>query len=466
LLSFSYLRVPNFRFLGQTPLIAAILVAPLLAAGPVAQAQAQDIDWVVNINDTGSDPTPAGGTIAYGLTISNAGLDNAPATTVTLNVPAGATLTGVTTFTGCTALPFAGPGDVTCNVPPLAADVTVSSVVSVVASASGSVNVIASVPIAGDVEPNNNSESETTTIIAGADLAIGIAGPTSVTAGSVQTFTGTVTNLGPDTAGGMVVVFRVPDGLDNFTVPGFCAPNAGRFFCSIPGTLNAGDSFSFNVTGRVTAASDSDITALADVIAGSPPDPVADNNVATLDIDVTAGSDLTLTKTRAPSGQLLVGDTVTFTLAGSHSGDAPTNITIADTLPANYAFVSATGTGWTCTNSGQTVECLRPGGAGPGADIPLPLVTIEATVVSPGTPVNTATIAATGPVDPNPGNNTANDGGATIVEPTIDLAAIKVGPNPNLTVVGNSYTFRLRARNSGRRLSSARSNSRTSCPRA
>jgi uncharacterized repeat protein (TIGR01451 family) len=426
--------------------LAAVL---LLAAGLPAQAQAQDIDWVVNINDTGSDPTPAGGTISYGLTIGNAGLDNAPATTVTLNIPAGATLTGVTALTGCTALPFAGPGGVTCNVPPLAADVTLSSVVSVVASASGSVTVTASVPIAGDVEPDNNSESETTTIIAGADLVIGISGPTSVTAGSVQTFTGSVTNLGPDPASGMTVVFPVPTGLDSFTVPAFCTPNAGVFFCAIPGTLNAGDSFSFDVTGRITAASGSTITALAGVTAGSPPDPISANNVATLDIDVTAGSDLRLTKTRAPSGQLLVGDTVTFTLAGSYSGDAPINITIADTLPANYAFVSASGTGWTCTNGGQTVECLRPGGAGSGGDIPLPPVTIEATVVAPGTPVNTATIAAEGPVDPNPGNNTANDGGATIVEPTIDLAAIKIGPNPNLTVVGNSYTFRLRARNLG-----------------
>ncbi len=140
---------------------------------------------------------------------------------------------------------------------------------------------------------------------------------------------------------------------------------------------------------------------------------------------------------------------MTFTLAGFYSGDAPTNVSITDSLPANYAFVSASGTGWTCSNAGQTVECLRPGGAGTGADVALPPVTITATVVSAGNPVNSASIAAEGPVDPNPGNNTANDGGATIVDPTIDLAAIKVGPNPNLTVVGNSYTFRLRARNLG-----------------
>jgi uncharacterized repeat protein (TIGR01451 family) len=430
-------------------LAAAALLASALAFVPAVRAEAQDIDWVVNLNDTGSDPTPAGGTISYGLIIGNAGLDNAPATTVALTIPAGAALTGVSTLTGCGPLPFAGPGDVTCNVPPLAADVTLSSVVSVVASASGSVTVTASVPIAGDVEPANNTESETTTIIAGADLGVGIAGPTSVTAGSVQTFTGTVTNLGPDAASGMVVTFPVPTGLDSFTVPAFCTPGGGTFFCAIPGTLALGDSFSFDASGRVTAASGSTVTALAGVTAGTPPDPISDNNVATLDINVTAGSDLRLTKSRAPSGQLVVGDTVTFTLAGFYSGDAPTNITIADTLPANYSFVSASGTGWTCTNSGQTVECLRPGGAGPGADIALPPVTVEATIVAAGSPVNTATIAAEGPVDPNPGNNTANDGGATIVDPTIDLAAIKVGPNPNLTVVGNSYTFRLRARNLG-----------------
>ena len=168
-------------------------------------------------------------------------------------------------------MPFAGPGDVTCNVPPLAADVTLSSVVSVVASASGSVTVTASVPVAGDVEPDNNSESETTTITAGADLAVDITGPTSVTAGSVQTFTGTVTNLGPDPASGMVVTFPVPTGLDSFVVPAFCTPNAGTFFCADSGHAPAGDSVSFDVTGRVTAASGSTVTALAGVNAGRHP---------------------------------------------------------------------------------------------------------------------------------------------------------------------------------------------------
>ncbi len=429
--------------------IGAAVFGSILLVGTTGQAEAQDIDWVVNINDTGFDPTPAGGTIDYGLVIRNAGGDNAPATTVTLTIPTGATLTGVTTLTGCGALPFPGPGDVTCTVPPLASDAALTSTVSVLTSGSGTVTVVASVPTAGDFQPGNNTESETTTVISGADLSIAINGPTSVTAGSVQTFGATVTNLGPDPANGMFVTFSEPDGLDSFTVPSFCTLDAGTYTCAIPGTLAVGEAFSFDVTGRVTAASNSDVTALASVSAGTPPDPVSDNDVATLDIDVTAGTDLRLTKTRTPGGQLLVGDQVTFTLAGFYSGDAPTNVSITDSLPANYAFVSASGTGWTCSNAGQTVECLRPGGAGTGADVALPPVTITATVVSAGNPVNSASIAAEGPVDPNPGNNTANDGGATIVDPTIDLAAIKVGPNPNLTVVGNSYTFRLRARNLG-----------------
>ena len=66
-----------------------------------------------------------------------------------------------------------------------------------------------------------------------------------------------------------------------------------------------------------------------------------------------------------------------------------------------------------------------------------------------GNPTNTATIAAAGPSDPFPGNNTATDGGVTIEDPTVDLRANKSGPVPALVVVGQQYDFSISASNDG-----------------
>ena len=69
-------------------------------------AQAQTVDWVVNIDDTGSDPIPAGGTITYNVNVANNGNGAAPATTIDLTVDAGTTLTATSgAISGCAAVP-------------------------------------------------------------------------------------------------------------------------------------------------------------------------------------------------------------------------------------------------------------------------------------------------------------------------------------------------------------------------
>ena len=54
-------------FVGTRRTLAALLA---VMAGTVG-AKAQDVDWVLNLNDTGSDPLPAGGTIVYTATVAN-----------------------------------------------------------------------------------------------------------------------------------------------------------------------------------------------------------------------------------------------------------------------------------------------------------------------------------------------------------------------------------------------------------
>ncbi len=433
----------------RTVLLALAWVGFGILAG-AGQAQAQNVDWVVNVSDAGHDPTPANGTVVYALTVDNNGFDPAGATTLSVQIPANTVFTAASgTITGCAPMPATGPATVTCNVPPLASAASANVAFSVRALVAGGITLAASVPVTGDVDASNNSVSEPTTITSGADIALSVTGPATAASGSLVTYTHTITNNGPDPVTSVQLQFPVPTGLANVTPPAGCTLSGGTYTCTITGPIAVGATVTRDFTGQVVAASGSTVTVASSTLNTAPTDAVSTNNSATVSTTITGGSDLRITKSRSPAGTLLVGGTANFTLTPTYSGDSPTGITVHDTVPGNYTITGVTAPGWSCSVTGQDVNCARATGAGAGANMALGPITIATTVAAPGTPTNTATIAATGPADPNPGNNSATDGGATIAAPTIDLRANKSGPNPALAVVGNSYGFNISTSNVG-----------------
>lgn len=132
------------------------------------------------------------------------------------------------------------------------------------------------------------------------------------------------------------------------------------------------------------------------------------------------GPDLAVAK-EGP-GQLTAGQAASYTIAVKNvgTGAMAAPITVTDTLPAELAFVSATGSGWTCSAApgpgpGQTtVTCTYPAALPPGQA--LPPITLNVTVAaSAGGQVvaNCARVAggqnAAGVNgDTNPQNNTAS----------------------------------------------------------
>lgn len=425
--------------------VRTLALIGLLGAG----AAHAGVDWVVNNSDTGFDPVPAGGDITYTVRVSNNGTSAAPPTTLTLSIPP------TTSFVSATGLTCTGTGPVTCSVPALAAagnpgdEATVS--VTIHTTAQGTVALGASVPTAGDDDGSNNVDNETTTVIAGADIALALSGPASAASGSTVSYTFTATNNGPDPASNVVLSFPVPTGLVGVTPPAGCTLAGSTYSCTIAGPLAVGASVTRMFTGQIAAASGSTLTPSGSVGGGTPSDPVAGNNAATFSTTVTAGSDVRITKSRTPSGPLLVGQAVTFTLSPSYTGDSPVGLTITDTIPSNYSIgtVASPQNGWTCSVSGQTVTCTKPAGSGAGGNVPLGNISIPVTAASPGNPTNSASIASSGPSDPNLTNNTATDGGATINAPTVDLRANKSGPNPALVVAGNNYSYSISVTNVG-----------------
>ncbi len=124
---------------------------------------------------------------------------------------------------------------------------------------------------------------------------------------------------------------------------------------------------------------------------------------------------------------VLAGTNYTYTVTATNGGsgtDRP--LTVTNTLPAGSTYVSATGTGWTCSESGGIVTCSRDAVAGPDFPTgPAPAITITVTAgFTPGIVTNTATINVLNPLlDPDFGNNTVEEN-TTIISPS-GLAATK-----------------------------------------
>ncbi len=446
-----------FTYIKNKKKVFAPLVLILASVfGMTATAQAQDVDWLVNIDNFGPDPVPAGADIDYTISVTNNGFDAAPATTVSVDIPVNAQYISATgAITGCVSVPASGvgPATVTCNVPGLAGLGVESMVMTVRSSVEGTITTTASVPNASggvnDINTANNIEPITSTINKGSELGVVLTAPATAAAGSTVPLVFEVTNNGPNINNSFDLEFPIPTGITNVTPPAGCVLTGATYTCTIAGPLAVGASVTRTFTGQISAAATSTVTPTGSIANSDPGDPVSDNNTDLANITITSGSDVSISKTRSPSGALLVGDAVTFTLGAQSTGDNPTGLEILDTLPANYQINSVTAPGWACSVAGQNVACNRATGAGAGADVSLGSVVVETTIVSAGNPVNTATISSAGPVDSDLSNNSASDGGATIAEPVVDLSAVKTGPNPALAVTGQPYTFNIATSNLG-----------------
>ena len=79
------------------------------------------------------------------------------------------------------------------------------------------------------------------------------------------------------------------------------------------------------------------------------------NNTAT--DEVTIGTNPTLAGSQTVQSRS--GNTVVWRISVANEGPGNTTepITVVDTLPAQLSYVSASGTGWQCSASGQTLTC-------------------------------------------------------------------------------------------------------------
>ncbi len=422
-----------------------------------AYAQQSTTGWILNINADKPSPVPAGTEIEFTATVNNS--DNFPTapTSVAFTLPKSVKYNGLDIdadiFSGCTPVLVAGQElkedtTITCQVRVLEPQESVTAKIRLSPQEEGVVN------FKGKIAQNGAEQTRTITVNKGADLALSLNAPEQVKGGGKVEFTATVKNEGPYSSTGSTLTFPVPAGivLDEPLQNG-CTLSGNIVTCKINQEIKPGQSLDFGFSGQVTVGNSSNILIAAEVIAHSPLDPKVENNKALADIKVLAGIDVSLSKDRAPKGLIVTGNPVDFTLTPQFAGDEPSQATIKDILPENYEFKGfgdLAGTGWACTLSGREVVCEYIKSAGSNYETPIKINTTAIKATDAGTSVeNIATIASENEDLDYTGNNTARDGGVTIIDPAVDLEAHKSGPKDGLLVVGQEYEYELTSRNIG-----------------
>ena len=155
--------------------------------------------------------------------------------------------------------------------------------------------------------------------------------------------------------------------------------------------------------------------------------------------------DMTLSKSHV--GNFTRGTNASYTIPVSNAspyGATSGVVTIDDTLPIGITPTSATGTGWTCSVSSQTVSCVRSDSL--AASSAYPSITVNA-IVSPAAPItltNTAIVAGGG--EANFLNDTATD--IASVVSTADLSVTN-SASPNPVAAGSNITYTQVVTNNG-----------------
>jgi CSLREA domain-containing protein len=216
--------------------------------------------------------------------------------------------------------------------------------------------------------------------------------------GTVLNGIGFIDNL----PGGLEVA--TPNGLSGTCGGGTITAADGSTQISLAGaTLNANVfcTFSVNIRGTSIGLKTNLTDAVTSTEGGS-------GGTATASVTVLA-PDMTITKTH--SGSFLQGQSETYTIIVTNSGNAATTaaVTVTDVLPIGLTPTAPSGVvnGWSCNINAQTVTCTRSDVLAAGASYPAITVTVSVADPAPLTVINTATVAGGG--EQTTSNNSASD---------------------------------------------------------
>lgn len=352
------------------------------------------------------DATPdVGNTIAFTITLTSYGPDQATNVEVTDLLPAGLVFVSATPSQGTYA---SGSGVWTVGTVN-AGQVRTLVLRGSVAAGTGGTTITNTATITGvdqaDPIPSTNQASRSVTVTS-ADLALAMSVSNAApNEGGTITFTITLGNNGPDDASGVAVTDLLPAGL---TFVGASA-SQGSFASGTGvwtvGTLPEGETETLTLTASVDAATGgTTIVNTASVTAATQEDPVAGNNSASRSVTVRlADLGLAMTVSNAAPNE---GELIIFTITIANGGpNSASGVVVSDLLPASLVFSSGT-----ITQGSYSVGTgvWSVGTLANGATATLTLRVRPATGTGGTTIVNTATITAATQADHNVANNSAS----------------------------------------------------------
>lgn len=281
--------------------------------------------------------------------------------------------------------------------------------------------------------------------------------------GDTITYTIVATNNGPAGVFGASVTDTIPSQLENATWTCTAKPGSRCIAPTGSGNINTtinllpNGAATFTVTAQVKAGATGSIENTASV--ALPPnsgltDPTPGNNSATDATSLPAITpDLAIEKTH--TGNFIVGKQGVYTLSVRNlptNGPTTGTVTITDTLPTGFSFVSATGTNWSCSASGQVVTCTYTGGVvAPGENLPAIALKVNVSSAAVGNITNTASVTTPGddPNNPHQGKNTALDNTTVIFGPVAHKSVrfLRDNDNTGTLTVGDDIQYKIIVQN-------------------
>ncbi|MBK7601247.1 MAG: DUF11 domain-containing protein [Acidobacteria bacterium] len=481
------------------------------------------------IDKTGPEFVSAGETFVYTLKLTNRGpSDASTGVKVSDTLPAGVTYQGTT---------ISGPGGFTCSLSSPVVNCTSAATLPAGSVTTFSIQVRANANLAqnstlrnlaavtaapGDQDnnPSNNNDEFVSVVTTGADLQLRkFADRTTVTSGTTGNqivYTVEIVNNGPSNASLVMIEDQLPANvtfdtgfgtggfivtpLSSFSPNGMaptppqptgasCSINpagSNRIVCTVDNSGNgAGNDMiagqRLQVQYRVSVPAGvplgTAIVNAARVASFGPnnatPDPNAANNAFGVQVAVSQGADLSISKavdvfddgtTFDDNGDpVIAGQIVDYRLTINNQGPSDAaNVVVTDTLPANARFISVnTGnSGFVCSppavgTMGGTLSCSRailpPGVTNQNpAPANLPPVTIIVRVqvdpsIASGNVINSASVSSSTP-DPGPGANSSSVSNPVNTSSMVDKFK---SASPDPVIAGENLTYTLTIVNRG-----------------
>jgi len=390
--------------------------------------------------------TPGGNT-SYTIVVSNAGPSQVNDALVIDDFPAelGCSYSSEA-IGGASGNTVAGAGNIADPlVLPPGSSVTYTAVCEISLTASGTLTNTASVSSSvADPTPGNDSATDTSQLIASADLSITKTdGLTAASPGGSTTYTIVVSNAGPSQVNDALVIDDFPAELGcsySSEAIGGASGNTVAGAGDIADTLvlPVGASVTYTVPCTIDLDATDTLTNIA-VVSSAIADPNPGNNSASDFTNLTASADLTISKTDDKQ-VASPGTTTTYTIVVSNAG--PSNVTdalVTDSFPAelscSYTSVTAGGaSGNTAAGTGDIADTLvLPVGGSVTYTVPC-----DIDPAASGTLANTANVSSV-VTETNPGNESATD--TTNLTASADLSISKSDDRTSVTPGGSTiYT--------------------------